>query len=190
MGEVRRYHHGDLRRQLIAAAWDEVEEHGAENVVLTRLAQTCGVSVAAPYRHFPSKEALLGAVATQGFEELGLALTHAAAACDDPRDRLLAAGVAYVRFALAHRHLFKLMFNAELRTSIGDAGEASLGILVTLVKGTELAVPLDVAVRAAWAQVHGYASLCVGAMPAFSGLSDELIRDDFEVVLGGMLNRG
>ena len=66
MDTVRPYHHGDLRRHLVEAARAEVDEFGAEGVVLTRLASTCGVSVAAPYRHFVNRDALLAAVAAEG----------------------------------------------------------------------------------------------------------------------------
>ncbi len=187
VGEDRRYHHGDLRRHLIAAARVEVEEHGVENVVLTRLAQTCGVSVAAPYRHFASKEALLSEVATGGFAELGAVLTHASRGQGAPRDRLLDAGVAYVRFAMAHPHLFRLMFNTESHAGVGEEGPAALGVLVSLVQACDLSVPVPVAVRASWAQVHGYASLCVGAMSSFRGATDQSIRTDMAALLDGVL---
>lgn len=187
MDEVRRYHHGDLRRHLVEAARAEVEEHGVENVVLTRLAQTCGVSVAAPYRHFASKEALLAEVATGAFADLGRALTLALRDEASPADQLLDAGVAYVRYGLAHPQLFRLMFSSDVRSDVGEEGPASLGILVTLVQACDIAVPVQSAVRASWAIVHGYASLCVGDLSTFAGATDERIRGDLEVLLSGML---
>ena len=101
MDTVRPYHHGDLRRHLVEAARAEVDEFGAEGVVLTRLASTCGVSVAAPYRHFVNRDALLAAVAAEGFVELGEALREHAHTGERPRDRLVDAGVAYIRYAVA-----------------------------------------------------------------------------------------
>ncbi|HHU40397.1 MAG TPA: TetR/AcrR family transcriptional regulator [Propionibacterium sp.] len=190
MGEVRPYHHGDLRRHLVAAARAELEEHGVANVVLTRLAQTCGVSVAAPYRHFPSKEALLAEVANGGFTELAAALGEAARDGASPRDRLLDAGVAYVRFAIANPHLFRLMFNTDVRTPVGEESRESRGVLVSLVQECDLAVPVTRAVRASWAMVHGQAALCVGAMGKFEDLTDETIREDLEVLLDGMILAG
>lgn len=187
MDEVRRYHHGDLRRHLVAAARAEVEEHGVENVVLTRLAQTCGVSVAAPYRHFASKEALLAEVVTGAFAELGLALTQATRPEVSAPDQLLDAGVAYVRFGLAHPQLFRLMFSSDERSDIGDEGPASLGILVSLVQACDIGVPVPSAVRVSWALVHGYASLCVGQLASFAGVDDARIREDLAVLLRGML---
>ena len=187
MDDVRRYHHGDLRRHLVIAARAEVEEHGVENVVLTRVAQACGVSVAAPYRHFASKEALLAEVAIGGFGELTEALRVATPEGSSPRDRLLDAGVAYLRFAVANPQIFRLMFNAEVRGSVDDASQESLGVLIDLVRECDLAVPVDAAVRASWAMVHGYATLGVGGMDDFLGVADERVRADFEGLLDGLL---
>ena len=187
--EVRRYHHGDLRRQLVLAARAEVEAHGVENVVLTRLAQPCGVSVAAPYRHFPNKEALLAEVASGGFTELGAKLIVAMDSDESPRDRLLDAGVAYIRYALAHPNLFRLMFSSEVRAEVSEAGPAALGVLVSLVRACDLAVPPDAAVRAAWSIVHGQAYLCIGRLGHFADATDDRIRTDMAVLLDGMLAR-
>ncbi|MGB6235906.1 MAG: helix-turn-helix domain-containing protein, partial [Bradyrhizobium sp.] len=47
------YHHGNLASALVDAALKQVEQGGAEAVSLRDLAQSLGVSRAAPYRHFP-----------------------------------------------------------------------------------------------------------------------------------------
>src|SRR5258707_13650775 len=57
------YHHGDLRRVLIDAALGLVEEGGVEAVSVGEAARGAGVSPGAPVRHFPSRDALLAAVA-------------------------------------------------------------------------------------------------------------------------------
>lgn len=188
MEAARRYHHGDLRRHLIVAARDEVEEFGAEGVVLTRLATTCGVSVAAPYRHFANKEALLAAVAAEGFAELGEALRAATGVGARPEDRLVEAGVAYVRYAVANPQLFRLMFHEGVREAVGPEGEASLQVLVGLVSACPLAVHVSTAVRASWAFVHGQAALAVGGMGSFGAVSEERVRGDIATLLHGMLS--
>ncbi|MBV9511686.1 MAG: helix-turn-helix transcriptional regulator, partial [Caulobacteraceae bacterium] len=65
---VDAYHHGDLRSALIAAAREALETAAPETVSLKALAARLGVSQPAPYRHFESREALLAAVAADGFE--------------------------------------------------------------------------------------------------------------------------
>src|ERR1700678_4347619 len=64
------YHHGTLAPALVEAALKQVEQGGAEAVSLRDLAQSLGVSRAAPYRHFPDRDALLATVAARGFEDL------------------------------------------------------------------------------------------------------------------------
>src|SRR5262245_33454677 len=60
-GSVRPYHHGDLRRVLIDAAFELVGEGGAEAVSVREAARRAGVSPGAPFRHFASRDALLAA---------------------------------------------------------------------------------------------------------------------------------
>src|SRR5580693_565532 len=59
------YHHGDLRRVLIDAALQLVEEGGAEGLSVREAARRAGVSPGAPFRHFSSRAALMTAVAEE-----------------------------------------------------------------------------------------------------------------------------
>ncbi len=88
-----------------------VEESGVGAVSLRKTARRVGVSAPATYRHFANKDSLLAAVAAEGFRDLGAAL---AAAARGERDSLSAMGMAYVRFALSRRGVFRLMFGPEL----------------------------------------------------------------------------
>lgn len=101
--ESRAYHHGDLRRALLAAALEAIEEVGPTALSLRDLARRAGVSHAAPAHHFGDKAGLLTALAAQGFDLLAQALVQAG-------DDLLEAGVAYVDFAVRHRAYFEVMF--------------------------------------------------------------------------------
>lgn len=181
------YHHADLRAELVAATAGIVERDGAGAVTIARVAQQCGVSVAAPYRHFAGKSALLGAVAAQGFAQLGGALAAAARQQSAPADRLVEAGVAYVGFATEHPHLFTLMFDAPERDSSPEAPQALAG-LGALVAALNLTVPADVALRATWAIAHGEAALRVGGMRTFTDDdSVDRLRTDLRALLGGIL---
>src|SRR2546430_12500005 len=64
------YHHGDLRRVLIDAALQLVGEGGAEAVSVREAARRAGVSPGAPFRHFPSRNALMNAVAEEAQRRL------------------------------------------------------------------------------------------------------------------------
>jgi AcrR family transcriptional regulator len=108
------YHHGDLHAALVRAAAAEIERSGYENLSLRELAESLGVSRAAPYRHFADRRALLAAVAADGFEKLAAIYRRATGSGKTPRDRLAAAGRGYLRFAAERPQMFRLMFVSDL----------------------------------------------------------------------------
>jgi AcrR family transcriptional regulator len=107
------YHHGDLRNALIAAALSAVEQDGPDAVSLRDLAQTLGVSRAAPSRHFEDRDALLAAVAARGFEDLNAGYEAALKTPGDGRETLRHASRVYLDFAEKRPGLFKLMFDSD-----------------------------------------------------------------------------
>lgn len=164
-----RYHHGDLRRALIAVSRQIISERGPEALSLRGAARRLGVSHAAPQYHFRDKRELLAAVAAGGFDELAVAMQKAAgSAGDGARERLNAAGVAYVRFAAAHPALFRVMFGPELprrdSPTLEQSSRAAFQILVDAAQDAVEATQGDredlaVVTTAAWSVVHGLALL-------------------------------
>ena len=51
------YHHGNLRVELIEKGLEYIDQYGVETLSMRKLADTVGVSSAAPYAHFKNKEA-------------------------------------------------------------------------------------------------------------------------------------
>ena len=159
---TRPYHHGDLRRALLDAALAEIAEGGPGQVSLRELARRVGVSHAAPRHHFGDKRGLLTAVAVEGFELLAVELGEAWQSTHS----FLEVGVAYVRFALAHRAHFDVMFRPELLRDDDPALEAArrttsdllYGPVTTLARAESGADPRTPAI-AAWSLVHGLATL-------------------------------
>ena len=107
---TRPYHHGNLRVALLARAVEVVDERGAADLSLRELARDVGVSHAAPRRHFADRQALLDALAVEGFDRLGedlrAAVDRAGSAFDARLEQL--AG-AYLAFATHHAALLELM---------------------------------------------------------------------------------
>jgi hypothetical protein len=77
------YHHGDLRAALIVAAREALGTMPPEAITLKSLAARLGVSQPAPYRHFQSREALLAAVAADGFDRFRTQLAQTEANASD-----------------------------------------------------------------------------------------------------------
>lgn len=169
------YHHGDLRVALLAAARALLDEGGVPALTLREVARRTGVTPAATYRHFADKEALLVALAVQGFEEFHAVMRAAHEGNPGAAGAAFAhMGVAYVRFAVEHPGLFRLMFgpavadrsrSPELLATIA----ASTALFQSGQKGSARAKTFDpVAALQAWATVHGLATLAIdGMLPGY-----------------------
>lgn len=109
------YHHGDLRAALIAETEAMIAAGQLDSVTLQELGRRLGVARSAPYRHFPSKNALLCAVATRAFERLRDRDRAARLAPGlSARERLKLMGRSYVELAIADRDEYRLMFREGL----------------------------------------------------------------------------
>lgn len=151
------YHHGALKSALLAAAGTLLEKQGVEYLSLREAARLAGVSHNAPYRHFPDRDALLAALAEEGFGLLGRALGEAG------RGGQHARGEAYVRFALEHPRRFRLMFGGGVRLEghpglREQAGRAYDGLVQAFAAMGD-ARAAEIAAAAAWSLTHGLASL-------------------------------
>src|SRR5262250_3942901 len=91
-----------LPDRLLAAATALVTERGPQGFSLREVARRARVSEAAPYWHFASREALLAAVAEEGFVALAALMAEVCERVKDPHRRLQELGLEYVRFALEH----------------------------------------------------------------------------------------
>ncbi|MEU7100561.1 TetR/AcrR family transcriptional regulator [Streptomyces longwoodensis] len=107
-------HHGDLRNALERAALALVGERGPHGFTLAEACRRAGVSVAAPYKHFADRDALLVSLALKGYAEQRRRYQEALAAHTDPVDQVAAFARAYVRFAIEERALFDITFLAGL----------------------------------------------------------------------------
>jgi AcrR family transcriptional regulator len=105
------YHHGDLRRVLIDAALQLAAEGGAAAVSVREAARRAGVSPGAPFRHFPSRDALMTAVAEEAQRRFRAEIETALAAVtdDDPLSRFRSFGLAYLRWAMRNPAYFEII---------------------------------------------------------------------------------
>jgi AcrR family transcriptional regulator len=107
----RGYHHGRLREALLAAARALISERGPAGFTLAEAAKRVGVTGAAPYRHFADRNALMAALAQEGFDHFNDQLGRAwDSGRPDPVTALRRRGAAYLAFAQAEPGLYKAMF--------------------------------------------------------------------------------
>lgn len=167
----RAYHHGDLRAVLLDEALAVIAAEGSERFTLREIARRAGVSHTAPYRHFPTKAALLGAIAGVGSTLLRASLERALDSTTDAREQFLAGGMAYVRFAIEHRAHFEVMFFVERAydsdAEAASAREASRSLLHAFIRDAQRrgamrqGDPAKMAI-AVWGMHHGLACLALG----------------------------
>ena len=165
------YHHGDLRRALVAEAVRTIQQEGIEGLTLRAVGERLRVSRTALYRHFADKSALLAAVARDGFIMLRTALVDAWEREGGGRPGFDAMGAAYIRFAVANPSHYRVMFGGlvydearepALATEAAGAFDALVDALTTLQR--ERIVRGDNTVlmaRYVWAVVHGVSMLAI-----------------------------
>ncbi|HEY2281385.1 MAG TPA: WHG domain-containing protein [Streptosporangiaceae bacterium] len=143
----------DLRRdQVIHAVRDLAESDGWPAVTMRRLSGELGVTQPVLYSAFASRQALIDAVALNGFDDLAAALEAVEAS---PRARMR----AYLDFAAAHPRVYEAMFSlpSGLTFATGDIPEP----LQRAFRGIRDAYPDADETRAevAWSTMHGLATL-------------------------------
>lgn len=180
------YHHGNLRQALVEQGLVLLESSPQGEFSLRELARQVGVSANAAYRHFDNKEALLAALAAEGFRCMQAAQAQAAILGTDLPDSFRKAGRAYVRFAQDHPSLFRLMFGGLLANhpseELKQAALDTFGLLndtVAQLLGVDAADRrVTVGSLSAWSVVHGLSHLVLdGQFDRHGDQTDALINE-------------
>jgi AcrR family transcriptional regulator len=195
---IRPYHHGDLRRALVDAAYALVTEEQDLSFSLREVSRRAGVSHTAAYNHFAEKRDLLAAVAARGFEILRARMVEALPQPNDAEGALAATAHAYVGFAIHHPALYRLMFGADLAARHAErpepllvAGAAAKAVLEGIVAEgarvgsfgimAEDSVTFAAAVLSCWSMVHGLSMLIIDgeteAVPSTHDMVERLIEN-------------
>lgn len=161
----------ETRQAILDAATALFLEQGHDNFSLRQVAEAIGYSPTTIYLYFKDKEELLFYAALDGFVMFTRALQEAYDAHDDPWQRLLAEGDAYVRFGLENPVHYRLMFmqrgellDREMPQEDCDSVNDSFQILLRTVEeclaaGVMKAGDSRAYAALIWAGVHGIVSL-------------------------------
>lgn len=194
------YHHGDLPNALRAAAVDVIDERGLGAFSLREVARRAGVSHTAPAHHFGDMRGLLTSVATEGFEALHAATAQAGAGIDDPVERLVAIGEAYVTLARSNHAHCEVMFRVDVidanNPTLQEAGMHAYAVLEdtvrSLIETEHLSVDLDDATWLCWSTMQGLVTLGpkLDVIAHYKGRpepsSADLVREFTERIVAGL----
>jgi AcrR family transcriptional regulator len=96
-------------KKIIAAGRRLLDSEGSDAVTMRRIAQAVGITAMAIYRHYSDREALLKALADEGFRELAACLARSRSS-GSVEDRLMRLADIFLEHALENPRLFELMF--------------------------------------------------------------------------------
>ena len=196
-----KFHHGNLRSALIQGGLEILSQHGIQHLSLRKVAQSAGVSEAAPYRHFKDKEALLAAIAEQGFIRLSEQLEAVEEQfAEDAKTLFYRSCHSYIDFAREHPHSMRVMFRFRRAEDLSDypelqdAADEAFSYLIDMVEYCQQeglarpGHPLPLAL-AAWSTVHGLSMLLIDGCISPDVFEDNsqasLIRSTLDTLLAG-----
>jgi AcrR family transcriptional regulator len=163
--ERRRARERAARHQLIVQTARQIAEtDGWDAVTTRRLAETIEYSQPVLYSHFANKDAIVAAVAIDGFTELAERLHQARRSATDQQQALARVAQAYLDFGLANPALYDAMFRLDIGLSFGQtetpqplhAGFVELRAVVAPLAGDR---HLDTFTEVFWSALHGLVSL-------------------------------
>lgn len=188
--EAPSYHHGNLREALVEEGLKLLESGGTADFSLRELARRVGVSANATYRHFESKEALLAAMAAEGFRRLAQVQMQAMQDKGSMSAAFFASGRAYVDFARCNPGLFRLIFGrftgstqSEEMAAAGQVAFDGLRFAVAKILGKAVeSREVEIGALQSWSLVHGLSHLVL------DGKLDGR-RDDVDTLIDAVLGQ-
>jgi AcrR family transcriptional regulator len=148
--------------RIVAAARRIAEAEGWEAVTIRRLAQDIEYSQPVVYSHFASRDAIVGAVAIEGFGDMAEKLREAVRLSSSSREALAAVATAFLDFAFDRPAIYEAMFvlRSGLRFARSDTPpqlRATFGALMAAI--SPFCQDAELATETFWAALHGLAEL-------------------------------
>lgn len=165
----------ELSSLILKASMKLFVEKGIEQTTIRNIAESIDYSIGTIYLHFKDKNAILYALHSQCFKELGVQF-RVLFNVKDPMERLKAMGNVYIQFAKENPDKYDLMFNLkepmhfleDIKAKEWDEGTETYKVLLATInecieaghfKG-HIAEPLSYLI---WSCVHGLCSLEIRA---------------------------
>ena len=188
--EHKSYHHGNLEEALIEAGIEIITREGPESLSLRRVAATCGVSHAAPYKHFKDKDSLILAMRNHIAGKFTAVLEASLTENRGIENSMIHLAQAYLGFFMENPHYFTFFQSQPVgRVNLSDLSEPSSYSPFEVFKGAALkwmdhfGVPpsrRNRALLSMWAMVHGTTSIATMRGIYYAGDWNKLLRDILE----------
>lgn len=181
-----KYHHGDLRGELVRVSLDLIAEHGLAGFSVAEVARRAKVSPGAPYRHFPTRESLLAEVACQVTCQLSERVAAAIAEHDEPAAALAAAAGAYTRYLIERRAGLNVIYadglqgpdHAQLHEAARGLTDQFLTLALTVAPDAPTGLEL---LEQLFTQAHGYGTFQLDGIFGKQGYSvDQVVAKSTE----------
>jgi AcrR family transcriptional regulator len=117
--ERRERERAERRQAILTAARELAESEGWEAVTTRRLSDRIEYSQPVLYTHFENRDAIIEAVALEGFSELSVVMHHGRSKGRTPEAALRGTAKAYVEFAKANPALYDAMFTLAIDLPFG-----------------------------------------------------------------------
>lgn len=162
IAERRVRERAEREQRIIAAARVIAEREGWSAVTVRRLAEEIEYSQPVLYSHFANRDAIVAAVAVEGFRELTVDLRRAAQRSNNRRGALGNVAMAYLAFACGRAALYEAMFTMQTDLRFAEAGtrpelKDAFAALAAVIRPSKADV--EIATETFWAALHGLAEL-------------------------------
>ncbi|MCL2574075.1 MAG: TetR/AcrR family transcriptional regulator [Defluviitaleaceae bacterium] len=176
------YHHGDLRTAMIERGLEIINEQGVSTLSLRKLAAACGVSHAAPYSHFASKQELYLAIENHITEQFATVLKDSVKEAGETPEGLFRMCCAYVLFFARNPEYFRFIFSrSEISVGYGHEYEPYDFYMAFMEKMFDnMNYPKEKWLKtiiAQWAMIQGLASIAVMESPKDIRVWEERVSD-------------
>lgn len=177
------------REKFIVAAVSELEEHGVSDFSIRRVARRCGLSCAAPYKHFESRDELMLEVIRYINKKWVTILEETVAAHrrESIREQIVAVCMAYLTFLCTYPEYQTIIFMndrvfpAEMLAEKGKLSQASEDLIAHYCDSVGMAESIRrrkiFIVRSI---LYGAAIMINSGAMAFDSQSLELVRESIE----------
>lgn len=187
----------EFRDALCAAATRLFAEHGYEGVTMRALAKDLGCSPMTPYRYFENKAEIFETVRRAAADRFADAIDGAVKRHDAHGPRLVGMCLAYVEFALAEPHAYRIIFELDRarRPDPVSPQEARAWFIMKAavtraIEDGVLEGDPNIVAHLLWSGVHGMVALHLAGMLTLGLGLEPLVEAFVARELGGLRDGG